>query len=96
MKLRWSKTALSRLVEIEEYISQHNPAAGEQFVNRLVGRAEKLTRFPRQGRVVPELRGSEIREVVERGYRILYRYSDTEIEVVTVFEGHRLMREEEL
>jgi len=32
----------------------------------------------------------EIREVLRRTYRIVYRVGDEGIEVLTIFEGHRL------
>jgi len=32
----------------------------------------------------------DLREVLRRTYRIVYRVRDNAIEVVTIFEGHRL------
>jgi plasmid stabilization system protein ParE len=45
--------------------------------------------MPRAGRSVPELRRDDVREVVVRGYRIVYQLAARGIIVLAVFEGHR-------
>lgn len=45
---------------------------------------------PLSGRVVPEFKREDVREVLVRTYRILYRITAREVQVITVFEGHRL------
>jgi len=47
---------------------------------------------PRSGRTVPEIGNSDIRELIYRGYRIVYRLNGDRIEILTVFEEHRLLR----
>ena len=46
------------------------------------------------GRIVPEYRRQDLREVLQGNYRIVYLVRKDAIEVVTVFEGHRLLPEE--
>jgi toxin ParE1/3/4 len=96
MKIRWSHEALKRLIEIEEYISKDSSTRAIQFVDQLVDHAELLADKPRMGRTVPELANPEIRELVFRKYRIVYRRKGNCIEVLTVFEGHRLLRIDEM
>ena len=45
---------------------------------------------------MPELSVPEIREIVEQNYRIVYRITKTRIEILTIFEGHRLIRKKEI
>ena len=45
---------------------------------------------PYSGRVVPEFKMEALREVLVRTYRIVYRIQRNEVQVITVFEGHRL------
>ncbi len=45
----------------------------------------------RHCRVVPEFGREDIREVFLRSYRLVYLIGDDAIEVLTVFEGHRLL-----
>ncbi|MGE3371883.1 MAG: type II toxin-antitoxin system RelE/ParE family toxin, partial [Dehalococcoidia bacterium] len=46
--------------------------------------------FPESGRVVPELNVHELREVVVKPYRVVYRYRAGVVEIVTVFRASRL------
>ena len=45
--------------------------------------------FPESGRVVPELDRPEIREVIVKPYRVVYRYRGKAVEIVTVFRASR-------
>ncbi len=92
MKVVWSKEALRQLIAIEQFISRDNPDRAVKFINRLIDRGEKVKDFPYKGRIVPEFSRNEIREVFEKTYRIVYRISKDQIEILTVFEGHQLLK----
>jgi len=96
LKVIWSKESLQQLIEIEQYISRDNPARAVRFINRLIDRAEKIKDYPYKGRVVPEFSLNEIREVFEKSYRIVYRIAENQIEILTVFEGHKLLKSSEI
>lgn len=96
MKIRWSYEAFDRLIEIEEYISKDSSVRAIQFVDQLIEHAELLSGKPLMGRIVPELANPDIRELVFKKYRIIYRLKEKRIEILTVFEGHRLMRIDEI
>ena len=55
----------------------------------LIAKAEAAARLPMAGRVVPEKRRDDVREVFLRTYRIVSRVRKESIVVLTVFEGHR-------
>lgn len=95
MKIRWSHEALERIIEIQEYISKDSSVRAIEFVDRLIEHAESLSDKPRMGRTVPELANSDIRELVFKKYRIVYRLKANCVEILTVFEEHRLLRIEE-
>lgn len=96
MKIRWSYEALDRLIEIEDYISKDSSVRAIQFVDQLIEHAELLSGKPLTGRIIPELANPDIRELVFKKYRIIYRLKEKRIEILTVFEGHRLMRIDEI
>lgn len=95
MRLVWTKEALLRLKEIDEYISRDNPPASVEFVDRLISVAETLVDYPKKGRVVPELSLENIRELLFKNYRIVYLVKRSSVEILTVFEGHQLLKKEE-
>ena len=96
MKLLWTEEALERLKEIEEYISQDNPAAAINFVDKLVSLAETITDNPEKGRILPELSLEFIRELIHNNYRIVYLIKKKSIDILTVVEGHQLLKKEEI
>ena len=96
MKLFWTKEALLCLQEIEEYIARDNLKIAVEFVNKLISIAETLVDNPKKGRVVPELSLENIRELLYKNYRIVYLVKKSSLEVLTVFEGHQLLKMEEV
>jgi len=96
MKIIWTEEALERLAEIEQFIARDSPGRAKRFLNYLIEQAELLQHNPEMGRIVPEISNPKIREIIARKYRIVYRINENEIEILTVFEGHRLLRINEL
>jgi len=92
MKLLWTKEATTRLREIDEYISRDNPVSAADFVDKIITLAETLVDHPKKGRVVPELSLKNIRELLYKNYRIVYLVKKNSIDVLTVFEGHQLLK----
>ncbi len=91
MKVIWSQESLKQLIEIEIFISKDSPDRAAKFINKLIERGEKIKEYPYKGRVVAEFSVSEIREVFVKSYRIVYRISEDQIEILTVFEGHQML-----
>jgi len=58
--------------------------------------ARQAAARPLAGRVVPELQRNDVREVFLRTHRIVYRVRKGTIDVLTVFEGHRLFEADTL
>lgn len=93
MSIIWSREARESLAEIEEFIARDSVERAVHFVDALIDHAEALlVDNPRSGRVVPEKSHPDMRELIYRGYRIVYRLKNDEVEILTVFEGHRLLR----
>jgi toxin ParE1/3/4 len=96
-KIVWTDEAVFRLTGIEDYISKDSPDRAVKFIESIIDHAESVFRNnPEAGRIVPEISNPAIRELVFKKYRIVYRLNKNRIEVLTVFEGHRLLRIEEI
>ena len=59
------------------------------MVDRLTSRSEQIAAFPKSGRRVPEYEAEDIREIVERPYRIIYRVKSDQIDILAVVHGAR-------
>ena len=86
--LTWSLLAEKDLQDVMEYIRSANPQAAEFLATGLIERIEKLIDFPEMGRMVPERNDPSIREIVYRRYRIIYRFSASEMKVEIVRLWH--------
>ncbi|MEW6350052.1 MAG: type II toxin-antitoxin system RelE/ParE family toxin [Thermodesulfobacteriota bacterium] len=91
MKVHWTRTAVNHLSAIREYAAQHSIIYADRLIDRLTRRSKQIARFPLSGRVVPEYRGQDIREVIESPYRIVYRVEENRILVLAVLHGARQM-----
>ncbi len=96
MRIVWTQEALDRLSDIEDFISKDSPQRAARFINYLVQRGEGVSKNPRIGRVVPEISNPDVREIIAKKYRIVYEIQENKIEILTVFEGHKLLSLEEL
>jgi toxin ParE1/3/4 len=79
------------LKDIVRYISIDSPDRALAFGQFLVRHTKQLADFPEMGRVVPEFNRDEIREIVVRSYRVIYRVNDAkgQIEIVHFWHGAR-------
>ena len=91
MKLRWTDHARRDLLAIGRYFARDNPHAARRWVEQLRERARHAAENPLAGRVVPELGRDDVREVFLQSYRIVYSVGEETVDVLTVFEGHRLL-----
>jgi plasmid stabilization system protein ParE len=84
-------SAQSDLGDIVRYIAHHNPDAAARLGFELITRAESVASFPEIGRVVPEFRRPNLREIICRSYRIIYRMQreDQRIQIVRFWHGAR-------
>lgn len=80
----WTPEALTRLEEIEAYIAQDASAAAKDMVARLLARSRQLATAPLSGRQVLGSPHRDLRELLERPYRLIYRVTTERVEVLTV------------
>ena len=90
-KLIWSPASRDDLHDIVAFISRDSHRRAETFGYRLIAEAEKLRDFPEAGRVVPEYGVADIRELIVRSYRIVYRLNHKQelVEIARVWHASR-------
>jgi len=91
MKLRWTRNAAFGLADIAGFIAEDNPKAAFAVVQKIKVSVRKMARFPRSGRVIPEFENECIREIIVGHYRVIYRIVSKSVQILAVFEGHRLL-----
>lgn len=87
----WTDPALDDLDEIATWIAAENESAAKRLVAKVFEKVERLAKFPRSGRRVPELPHTPYREVVVRPCRVFYRLEGKAVVIVHVVRGERLL-----
>ncbi len=94
MRIHWTNNAVDHLVNIYEYISLNSPTYAKRMVDRITRRTVQIGDQPFSGRKVPEYQTEDVRELIEKPYRIIYRIKADQIDVLAVIHGARLMPDE--
>jgi len=86
-----SPSGESDLSDIVSYIARHNRDAAVRLGTALIARTELLAEFPEVGRIMPESKRSDLREIIHRSYRIIYRVRRDQpiVEVVRFWHAAR-------
>ena len=96
MRVVWSPLAEERAVEAFEQIARDRPSAAVRWLERLLERVGSLASFPDRGRAVPELQRPDVRELVVKPYRVIYRRDPKRVVVLTIDHGRREFDPEEV
>lgn len=89
MRIHWTETAQEHLKDIYTYIARDSPEYALRMVDRLTRRSQQIGDVPLSGRRVPEYDLAQIREVIEKPYRIIYHIKSDQIDVIAVIHGSR-------
>lgn len=88
IQVRWTEPAARDLEEISEYIRRDRPAAAGKVAQSLFEAADSLSLLPGRGR---NGRIPGTRELVVSGlpYIIVYRLTNTSVQVLRIYHGAR-------
>jgi toxin ParE1/3/4 len=96
MKIVWSPLALEKLSDIADYIALDKPTASLDWIETIFSEVEKLSSFPKSGRIVPELNNNQYRELIIGNYRVIYKQFKSEIQILTIRNLKQLLSYENL
>lgn len=76
---------------IHNYVAQNSVVYANQVIDRITRCSEQIAEFPNSGRIVPEFREENIREIIERPYRIIYRIEEDEVDILAIVHGSQVL-----
>jgi addiction module RelE/StbE family toxin len=91
-KIIWSELALEDLKHIHDYISKDSLIYANRVIEKIILRIEQLEKFPRSGRVVPELNNISIRELIHHNYRIIYKVASQKVYIVSIHHSAKMIK----
>lgn len=96
MKIIWSPLAVDQVRNIASYIALDKPVVAVKWAEKIFDSVELLSEHPEAGRVVPEIKRKNIRELVHDSYRIIYKIKPNEILVLVVKSYRQQLKGEEI
>ena len=84
MKITWSPLAVDQVRDIASYITLDKPSVAIQWAEKIFDSVEILYQNPESGRIVPEVKRKEIRELVQGNYRVIYKIKSKEKEILVL------------
>ncbi|KLU61616.1 toxin RelE2 [Peptococcaceae bacterium CEB3] len=88
-KVLWTKPAFQDLQAIKEYITKDSVYYAEKLTNDIILTTERLSQFPKSGRIVQEIGEENTREVIYGSYRIIYQIRQEAIYITQVTHTKR-------
>jgi addiction module RelE/StbE family toxin len=89
IRVVWTQPAREDLREIRDFIARDSAHYARAVAAGLVSAVDRLRDAPLLGRVVPELARPNLRELIEGTYRIVYRVTADEVQILAVVHGAR-------
>jgi|ERR1700741_7531 len=87
-EIRWSEKSTKNLLHIYDYIAFDSHFYAERFIKKLVSSVEKQLQLqPNSGRSVPEFTNTRLKflkEVIFKGYRIIYNPDQLPIRITII------------
>jgi plasmid stabilization system protein ParE len=84
------------VAEIAESIAADRPWAAGKWLEDVFAAVQRLASFPTSGRIVPERRHEDIREVIHGKFRIIYHIDAVQVTVLTVRHSRQLTTPEDM
>ena len=88
----WSLPAWNKLEAAAEYIAKDSPRYAAALIGEARDAARSLRDFANRGRVVPEENDQTIRELFISSYRLIYRVTETEVQILSFIHQARSAR----
>ncbi len=91
-KIIWAEAAVVDLDNIHHYIAQDSLFYANTFCFDILQAIDRLEKFPKLGRKVPEFNEDKILEIIVNDYRVIYEIHMFRIEILTIIHGARLLK----
>ncbi len=88
-QIRWSLKSADNLEAICDFIAIDSPYYASLTAQKILALVDNIKIYPESGRIVPEFNNPEIRELIYKSYRIIYRFKENIIEIVTISHSAR-------
>ena len=90
-EINWSVEAKRDLKAIAEYFDISSTQYSKYLVENIYNSVSELNEFPKIGRKVSEFELDIFRERIVEGYRVIYLFQDTSVEILTIVHSRQVL-----
>ena len=83
----WASPALDDLQRIIDFIALDKPNAAKGFAKEVFTKVSNLEKFPKRGKLPPELEGTFYLEMIVSPARIIYRIEGDDVIILHILRG---------
>ncbi len=82
---------LTRIEECTDYIALDHVPTAIEWPECVFDHCQKLSDQPESGRIVPEFRRPEIRELIHGNHRLVYELKTNQIDMLTIWHTRQML-----
>lgn len=90
-QVNWSPEALEDIEETAHFIEKDSPSYAQAVIEQIIDKSRQLKENPLRGRIIPELKDENYRELFIYSYRLIYRIKEHQVLIIAVIHGRRLL-----
>ena len=91
MEVIFTYRFLNRIEEYADFIALDHVPTAIKWARDVFEHCQKLSNQPESGRVVPEFRRTEIREIIHGNYRLVYELKTNQIDMLTIWHTRQML-----
>ena len=91
MEIVFTDRFLTRVEECTDYIAMDHIQTAIRWAEGVFEHCQKLSDQPESGRIVPEFRRPEIRELIHGNYRLVYELKPNQIDMLTIWHTRQML-----
>lgn len=91
MEIIFTDRFLDRIEECTDYIALDHAPTAVKWARGVFEQCQKLKGQAESGRVVPEFRRPEIREIIHGNYRLVYELKTDQINMLTIWHTRQML-----
>ncbi len=88
VNIEFKPNAKEDMKQIEEYISRDSIYYANKTIEGIIEKTKNLSIFPYMGRKIPEYNNVNLREIIYKSYRILYKVNSN-VYILNIFHHSR-------
>jgi len=91
MEVIFTDHFLERVEECTDYIALDHISTAVKWARGIFEHCQKLSEQPESGRIVPEFKRPEIRELIHGNYRLVYELKTNQIDMLTIWHTRQML-----